>query len=438
MADPQLFNIESLDLEGRGIARNNGKVVFIAGALPGEQVLANIVRRKPSFDKANLVKVIKPSPQRVEPPCPHFGVCGGCAMQHLDIQTQLAIKQRSLEDALLHIGKVKAKQILPAIQGPTTGYRHRARLSVRLVHKKGGVLVGFRERSSSFVADMNSCLVMPRHVSDLLLPLRDLIGKLSCPNKIPQIEVAVGDQVTVLNLRHLVDLTTADISLLQSFAARHKIIWWLQAKGPETAQPLNPEEADLLAYALPAYGLRMHFRPYDFTQVNPHINQVLVSRALKLLAVNSSDRVADLFCGLGNFSLPLATIAKQVVGFEGSTSLVARAQEAADKNGLGANTSFSALNLFEVDINWLKDQGHFDKILIDPPREGAHAIAIALAQLPAANRPKRMVYVSCNPATLARDASILVNDGGWQLKAAGAINMFPHTAHIESIAVFES
>lgn len=437
MADTLTLNIESLDLEGRGIARNNGKVVFIDGALPGEQVLATIVRRKTSFDKARLLKVIKPSTQRVQPPCPHFGVCGGCAMQHLDISTQIAVKQRALEDALTHIGKVKPIQILPAIQGPSTAYRHRARLSVRSVRKKGQVLVGFRERGSSFVADMDSCLIMPDAVSDLLVPLRRLIENLSCPDRIPQIEVAIGDAAIVFNLRHLEELTDHDLQLLRQFASQHNIIWWLQPKGPESAYPLNPNDIDLLAYSLPAYGLRMHFRPTDFTQVNPYINQIMISRALNLLDLKSDDRVADLFCGLGNFSLPMATIAKQVIGIEGSPTLVARAQSDAQRHGLAEKTQFTSLNLFEVDKNWLINLGHFDKILIDPPREGAQAIASALAEMDSSQRPAKIVYVSCNPATLARDAGILCNDGNWRLKAVGAINMFPHTAHIESIAIFE-
>lgn len=437
MAEPQIFNIESLDLDGRGIARNDGKVVFVEGALPGEKVLATIVRSKPSFDKARLVKVLKASTQRVQPECPHFGVCGGCAVQHLDVQTQLAIKQRALEDALLHIGKVKAQQILPAIQGPDKAYRHRARLSVRLVHKKGGVLVGFRERASSYVADMDSCMILPPKVSKLLVPLRKLIGELSCPNRIPQIEVAVGDEVTVFNLRHLEPFNSNDIHLLESFAKQHGIIWWLQPKGPDSSHPLHPEDENLLAYSLPAYGLRMHFKPSDFTQVNPYINQTLVAKAMGLLQISSDDRVMDLFCGLGNFSLPLATQAKAVVGVEGSATLVARAQACANQHNLGTKTQFHSLNLFEVDSDWLKELGYFDKMLIDPPRDGAHAIAIALAGLAQHERPKKIVYVSCNPATLARDAGILVNEGGWQLKAAAAINMFPHTAHVESIAVFE-
>nr|WP_103035661.1 23S rRNA (uracil(1939)-C(5))-methyltransferase RlmD [Castellaniella caeni] len=431
------LEIESLDLEGQGIAHHEGKVIFVDGGLPGERVLARVTRRKPSYDKARVERVIRASAQRTTPPCPHFGVCGGCAMQHLEPNAQLAIKQRALEDALEHLGKVRPRQILPALQGPNWGYRHRARLSVRLVPKKGGVLVGFRERASSYVADIHQCLVLPPHVSALLMPLRTLIEGLSRPDRIPQIEVAVGDEATVFSLRHLEPLTDADIDRLRAFGTRHNVVWWLQPKGPETAHPLDPAQEDALAYALPAYGLRMHYRPADFTQVNPHINQALIARALTLLDVQPQDRVADLFCGLGNFSLPLATRARAVVGIEGSRTLVARAHEDAARQGLADKTSFTELNLFEVDADWLRGLGHFDRMLIDPPREGALAVAQALATLAPEERPRRVVYVSCNPATLARDAGVLCNVGGWVLRAAGAVNMFPHTAHVESIAVFE-
>lgn len=438
-AEPVLYplEIESLDLEGQGIAHHDGKVVFVEGALPGERVLARVTRRKPSFDKARVEQVLRPSSQRTQPPCPHFGVCGGCAMQHLEPAAQLAIKQRALEDALIHIGKVRPLQVLPALQGPTWGYRHRARLSVRLVPKKGGVLVGFREKASSYVADIRECRVLPAHVSALLMPLRSLIAGLSQPSRIPQIEVAVGDEATVFCLRHLEPLTGADIERLRAFGSQHRIVWWLQPKGPETAHPLDPAQIDALAYALPAYGLRMHYRPTDFTQVNPHINQALIARALSLLDVQPQDRVADLFCGLGNFSLPLATQAREVVGIEGSATLVARAREDAARQELAERTAFTELNLFEVDADWLRGLGHFDRMLIDPPREGALAVAQALAALAPHERPRRIVYVSCNPATLARDAGILHHVGGWTLRAAGAVNMFPHTAHVESIAVFE-
>lgn len=432
----EVLSIESLDLEARGVARREGKVVFVDGALPGERVQVSITRRKPSYDTARLEKILKPSAQRVQPPCPHFGVCGGCAMQHLDPAAQVAVKQRVLEDALWHIGRLHPDRVLPPMHGPSLGYRYRARLSVRVVRKKGGVLVGFRERRGSYVADMRECKVLPPHVSEMLMPLRTLVGSLAQPDRIPQIEVAVGDQTTALLLRHMEPLTSGDIVLLREFAARHQATWWLQPKGPETVHPLDAVDEGKLAYALPEFGLRMPYRPTDFTQVNHAINRTLISKALSLLELAPEHRVADLFCGLGNFTLPLATRAAQVVGIEGSSALTTRALEAARRHGLDSKTSFATLNLFEVDAEWLRKLGYFDRILIDPPREGAEAVARALAALAAEERPARMVYVSCNPATLARDAGILVHEGGYRLESAGVINMFPHTGHVESIAVF--
>ncbi|HEY0297244.1 MAG TPA: 23S rRNA (uracil(1939)-C(5))-methyltransferase RlmD, partial [Bordetella sp.] len=304
---PEVLNIESLDLEARGIARRDGKVIFVEGALPGERVTVSTVRRKPSYEIARVDEVLSPSSQRVEPRCPHFSVCGGCAMQHLEPSAQVAIKQRALEDTFVHIGKLKPARMLPPLHGPTWGYRYRARLSVRVVPKKGGVLVGFREKKSSYVVDMRECHVLPRHVSDLLLPLRAMIAAMSAPARLPQIEVALGDAATVLVLRHLEPLTGGDIAVLRAFAAEHGVQWWLQPKGPDTVHALEPEHADALAYALPEFGLRMPYRPTDFTQVNHAINRALISRALTLLGVQPTDRVADLFCGLGNFTLPLAT-----------------------------------------------------------------------------------------------------------------------------------
>lgn len=433
----EVLEIESLDLEARGIAHRDGKVIFVEGALPGEQVEARIVRRKPSYEKARTERVIRASSQRVEPVCPHFGVCGGCAMQHLDAQAQVAIKQRVLEDAFGHIGKIKPATVLPPMHGPAYHYRYRARLSVRLVQRKGGVLVGFRERHSSYVADMTECHVMPRHVSDMLVPLRRMVESLSIPDRIPQIEVAAGDECTALVLRHMEPLTEADHNVLRAFAKRWGVSWWLQPKGPDSVHLLDPDDEGRLAYALPEFGLRMQFRPTDFTQVNPHINRSLVSRALSLLEVQPGDRVADLFCGLGNFTLPLATRAREVIGIEGNSTLTARAQEGARAHGLQDKTRFTTLNLFEVDVEWLRELGRFDRMLIDPPREGAEAVAQALSALLDDERPLRIVYVSCNPATLARDAAILKHKGGYVLKAAGVVNMFPHTGHVESIAVFE-
>lgn len=432
-----IVEVESLDLEGQGVTHIEGKVVFVDGALPGETVEVEIVRRKKSFDKAKLLRVIKPSTQRVTPACPHFGVCGGCAMQHLHSSAQVAIKQRVLEDNLERLGKVSPEQILPPLHGPTWNYRYRARLSVRLVAKKGGVLIGFRERQSKYIADMTQCHVLPAHVSDLLVPLRRLIGSLSCPNRIPQIEVSVGDAVVALLLRHLEPLTEHDHALLHAFAQTHGVSWWLQPKGPDTVHPLIEGDEDRLFYTLPKYGLTMGYRPTDFTQVNHAVNRSLISRALTLLDPQPDDRVADMFCGLGNFTLPLATLTRHALGVEGSSALTERAIETARRHGLGDRVSFSTLNLFDIDETWLRSLGHIDRMLIDPPRDGAQELARALSTLSASERPRRIVYVSCSPATLARDAGILVHTGGYRLRSAGVINMFAHTGHVESIAVFE-
>lgn len=432
----EVLVVESLDLEARGIARREGKVVFIEGALPFEKVTVHTLRSKASYEVARVVDIHRQSSARVEPRCPHFGMCGGCVMQHLDAAAQVAIKQRALEDSLSHIGSLKPERVLPPLHGPTWGYRYRARLSVKWVAKKGTVLVGFHERKSSFVADIKTCYVLPPHVAALLMPLRQMVQALSVPDRVPQIEVSVGDQVTALVLRHMTPLTDDDLLVLRNFATEHNIQWWLQSKGPETVHALEPEHESQLAYTLPEFGLRMPYRPTDFTQVNHQINRALISRALMLLGVQPDDRVADMFCGLGNFSLPLATQAREVVGIEGSVTLTQRAQQAAIESNIH-NAHFETLNLFEVDLTWLFGLGRFDRMLIDPPREGAQALCTALAQMSADQRPVRIVYVSCNPATLARDAATLVTEGGFKLVAAGVVNMFPHTGHVESIAVFE-
>ncbi len=433
------LRIEALDLEARGVAhRADGKVVFAAGALPGEEVRVRITRSKAKWEQGEAVAWRRAAFTRVQPRCPHFGVCGGCSMQHIDPQAQVAFKQRTLEDDLWHLAQVRPQTMLRPLAGPSWGYRHRARLTVRLVHKKGGVLVGFHERGSTYVADMRSCDILPPHVSALLLPLRALIAGLSCPDRLPQIELAVGEAQTVFVLRHLEPLAAADLKALAAFGLEHDVQWWLQPGGPHTAAPLDPQDPPL-AYALPEFGVRMPFKPTDFTQVNHRINQALVSRALRLLAPQANERVADWFCGLGNFTLPLATRAAQVLGVEGSEALVQRARDNAAANGLQRNTRFETRNLFDMDASALQQLGAFDKWLVDPPREGALALCKALVESRAAGlqAPARIVYVSCNPATLARDAGMLVHQGGYALKSAGVVNMFPHTSHIESIAVFE-
>ena len=438
------LSVESLDLEGQGVAHNaEGKVVFIEGALPGEQVQVSVFRRKNNWEQATWVALRRESPQRVVPQCRHFGTCGGCKMQHFQAGAQLASKQRALEDGLWHLAKVRAEQLLRPIEGPAWGYRYRARLSVRYVVKKSKVLVGFHERKSSYVADMDSCEVLPQHLSDLLVPLAKLIEGMDQRDRLPQIEVAVGDDATALVLRHLQPLTDADLQRLRDFSALHQVQWWLQPQGPATVHPLDPTVTDL-SYQLPEFGITMRFKPTDFTQVNHQINRALVARALRLLAAQADERVIDWFCGLGNFTLPIATSAREVLGIEGSEALVARSRENAALNGLTAKAHFKASNLFEIDARALAELGHADKWLVDPPREGAFALVKALADVaadPAAAPgyvlPKRIVYVSCNPATLARDAGLLVHQAGYVLSAASAVNMFPHTAHVESLAVFD-
>ena len=428
-----MVTIESLDQEGRGVARADGKVIFVDGALPGEVVTYSSFRRKPKFEVAKAGSILHASSQRVAPRCRHFGVCGGCSLQHLDPLAQVAMKQRKLEDDLWHIGRVEAEAMLPPVYGPFWGYRHRARFTVRDVPKKGGVLVGFHERRSSFVADMDSCEVVPARISRLLVPLRALVGSLSIKRELPQIELAVGDDVDILVLRVLRAPSPADETLLRTFADAHGVHLWLQPKGPESAFPFHPADAPALGYRLHEFGVEIRFRPTDFTQVNLAINRVLIRRAIALLDPQPAERIGDLFCGLGNFTLPIARRGAQVTGIEGSTEMLARAATNADRNGLAGCVRFVESNLFEVDAKKLRAFGAFDKLLIDPPRDGA----IAVAQSLEAPFPSRIVYVSCSPATLARDAGILVNVQGYRLKAIGVVNMFPHTSHVESIALFE-
>jgi 23S rRNA (uracil1939-C5)-methyltransferase len=468
--------VKSLDLEAQGVAHKpDGKVVFIEGALPFEVVSARIHRTKSSFEKGSLSEIHQESSQRVRPACPHFGLhegaCGGCKMQHLHVSAQVAVKQRVMEDNLWHIGKVKPDNVLRPIEGPAWGYRYRARISVRFVRKKGAVLIGFHERKSHFVADMKECHVLAPVMSAMLLPLRALIASMDAAQTLPQLELAMGDeavaggpaQVIALVLRHMEPLSLADLERLRAFAAqRPGLQWWLQAKGPDAIVRLDEwpgHETAQLAYQLPEFGITMPFKPTDFTQVNPFINRVLVLRALGLLAVGKNERVIDWFCGLGNFTLALARQAREVLGVEGAESLVARSREnhalnaaASDVHQPLAPTRFVARNLFEMTPDRLRSDGTADKWLIDPPREGAFALVQALAALNQAVAhapevyggvvaawapPRRIVYVSCNPATLARDAGVLVAEAGYRCTSAGVVNMFPHTAHVESMAVFD-
>jgi len=425
--------IESLDHEGRGVAHLSGKTIFIEGALPLERVEFVSHRKKANYELASAVHVFKESALRTRPRCPHFGVCGGCSMQHLDPVGQAAAKQRVLEDAFWHVGRVKPDVIYPAIYGPSWGYRSRARLAVRLVQKKGGVLVGFHEKRSSNVADMDSCDVVPADISAMLPTLRALVAALSIRDRMPQIEVAVGDQVTVLVLRVLQPPTAADEVRIKAYADDNAVQIWLQLGGPESARPFHPLDSPPLSYTLPDFDLHLAFRPTDFTQVNHGINRSLVRRAMSLLAPLPDERIGDLFCGLGNFTLPIARCGAHAIGVEGSAALVARAHDNAEHNGLAALTTFSVANLFEATEASVAALGKLDKLLIDPPREGAMAVVKALSK----KGPARIVYISCSPATLARDAGVLVHEQGYRLRGAGIANMFPQTSHVESIALFE-
>ena len=429
----QTYTIESLDQEGRGIARRDGKTIFIEGALTGEVVTASVYRKKPSYENANVQRIVRESSQRVTPGCVYFGRCGGCSLQHLDARAQVAAKQRVLEDTLRHIGKVSAGQMLSPIYGPTWGYRRRARMTARYVFKKGGSLIGFHEKRSSFVADMISCEVLPPRISKLLPLLRELVGNLSIRERMPQIEVACGDVADVLVFRVLEPPSLEDKAHLKAFAETHGLHVYLQPKGPETAYPFWPDQPADLYYTLPEFNVKMPFFPTEFTQVNHEMNRVLVHRALSLLAPRAGERVADMFCGIGNFSLPIARSGARVTGIEGSASLVQRAAENSAYNGLSENVQYQTMNLFEINADAFAALGRFDRMVIDPPRDGAAEVVKALVSAP----PARIVYVSCNPATLARDASMLVHEQGYVLSAAGVVNMFPHTAHVESIAVFD-
>jgi 23S rRNA (uracil1939-C5)-methyltransferase len=433
--------IESLDQEGRGVAHVDGKTIFIDGALPNEQVTYQSQRIKPSYEVANVVEVLMPSAQRVTPKCPHYGLCGGCKLQHMEPTAQVTAKQQMLEADLWHIGKVKAENMLPPLYGPTWGYRHKARLSVKYVQKKERVLVGFNEKGTRFVADMNSCEVLVPEVSALIAPLQAMIFELSIRDKLPQIELAVGEdssntregaKVIVLILRIMDALNANDEMLLKAFADNHKVQIWTQTKGPDTIKPFYPIPAPILAYSLPEFDLNYPFKPNEFTQVNPQINREMVSCAVQLLAPKAGENIVDFFCGIGNFTLPIARSGAQVLGLEGLENLVERANESAALNKI-VNVKFGVADLFKMTTESLAELGEFDKWLIDPPRDGAHELVKAITENTA---PKVIVYVSCNPATLARDAGILVNEKGYKLESAGVINMFPHTAHIESIALF--
>lgn len=426
--------IESLDHEGRGIAHADGKVIFIEGALTRELVTYSTYRKKNNFEQAKVGQILRNSFMRVQPKCASFGVCGGCSMQHLDAGAQVAVKQRVLEDNLQRIGKVNPEVILAPIYGQPWAYRQRARLSVRHVLKKEKTLVGFREQNGKYVADLSHCEILTPKIASLLPLLAKLNEGFTSRDIVPQIEAAVGDKVDVLVLRILAPLSSSDEASIKAFADKHQVQFWTQTGGPDTVKPFYPLDAPALSYSLPEFGVTMPFAPTEFTQVNSDLNRLMVSRAMRLLQPQAHERIADFFCGLGNFTLPIARSGAEVVGVEGSDALVKRALQSAQYNGLSANTTFRSMNLFDMTESVLAQLGKFDKWLIDPPRDGAVELVKAITPQ---TTPNRIVYVSCNPGTLARDAEVLVHAKGYVLKAAGVMNMFPQTSHVESIAVFE-
>ncbi|MGB5309379.1 MAG: 23S rRNA (uracil(1939)-C(5))-methyltransferase RlmD [Arenicellales bacterium] len=425
-------SIESLTNDSRGVAHHEGKAVFVEGGLPGEVVRCQTTRRTRNYDTANVLEVLEASDDRVQPRCSAAGVCGGCSLQHMSESSQIHAKQQVLLENLQQIGKVQPESTLPPLQGPHWNYRRKARLGVKFVPKKGGVLVGFREKQSGYLAVMDSCEVLDERFSNLILPLRELVAGLSIAKRIPQIEIAAGDDSAVLVFRNLEPISGTDQELLKGFAQQHQLSILLQPAGPDSIQALYPGKQELLQYRLDKWDVAIRFRPTDFTQVNASINQSMISLALKLLSAEEGDEVLDLFCGIGNFTLPLARVCKHVTGIEGDSVLVKMARDNASYNGL-SNAQFITANLYDtpLDGSWLHRK--WDRILLDPPRSGAMEVIERLPEL----KPKRIVYVSCNPATLARDADILVNKYGYRLKAAGVMDMFPHTKHVESIAVFD-
>jgi len=429
--EPVSAKIESLSHEGRGIARVEGKTVFVNGALPGEDALFQYKKQRPKYDEAHALEISNPAAERIEPKCEFFGLCGGCSLQHMQHGFQIEHKQSVLMEQLTHIGKVKPKSVIPPLTGPVWGYRHKARLGVKYVDKKERVLVGFREKYSPFVADMNSCEVLHPSVGKLIEPLQCLITELSLIRQIPQIEVAIGDDVTALIFRHLADFNDEDMTRLKAFAEKYNIDIYLQSGGLDSVVPLDGITPRQLSYALTEFDVTLNFLPTDFTQVNLEINRAMVPRALGLLKVNSEDNVLDLFCGIGNFTLPLARKAASVLGVEGEHGLVERAKQNAVLNNIN-NVEFRAIDLAKDDLNEDFLKSGFNKLLLDPARNGAQEV-IEKMNLKLIDR---IVYVSCNPSTLARDAGILVNDKGFKLEQAGVMDMFPHTTHVESIAVF--
>ena len=428
------IEITSIDNEGRGIGHLNEKIIFVDNALINETVRFRILKKKKNILFARSEEVLKESTQRVAPICKVYGICGGCSMQHFEISTQLAYKQRAFEDTLKHVGKVIPETILSAISGPLDSYRHKARFRVKFVKKKNKVLIGFNEKKSHFLTDMEMCAVVPIKISMLLKPLQLLFNTLSIKDKIPQIEYASNQKRHIMVVRILEELSDVDIKSLKLFQDFHKIEFWTQTKGYDTIKPLVNEMDTEIIYSNIEFDLHFFFQPTSFTQINPFINLVLIRRAMALLQPKKDELIVDFFAGLGNFTLPIATFGSSVIGVEGDDALVESGHKNATRNNLSKNVNFIKIDLFNAKQEDIKLLGKADKWLIDPPRDGAlNLVNLINADI----QPKKIVYISCNPATLARDANILINEKGYNFTKSGILNMFPHTSHVESISLFE-
>lgn len=434
--EPVRCDVETLSHDGRGIARQDGKVLFVDGALPGEKVMAKVVSTRSKFDELRTLEVLESAPDRQAPPCEFADLCGGCSLQHMSSDAQIRFKENTLREQFAHFGGIEPEEwIAPLRPGSTLGYRRKARMGVRYVRARESVLVGFREKRNSFLTDIDRCVVLDPRIGERIIPLRELLHGMDAYARIPQVEVACGDDTAAMVFRNMEDLSGGDREKLIAFGQAHDLHIYLQPKGPNTVHRIWPESAgrddERLSYRLDAFDLTMEFHPMDFTQVNADINKDMVNRAVEWLDVQPGERVLDLFCGLGNFTLPLARKGGQVVGVEGDDAMVVRGSENAKLNGL-ENVSFHGADLHGdfTGQSWAKEG--FDKILIDPPRSGAEDICKYLTAFGA----RSIVYVSCNPATLARDAGVMARNG-YRLVRAGVMDMFPHTTHVESIALFE-
>ena len=425
-------NIVDITLEGKGVADQEGKVVFVPFTIPGERVSFERARRKKKFDEAKLIEVLEASPDRVTPQCEYFTHCGGCSIQHISEQAQIEFKQKSVIDTLHRIGKVTPENVLAPVVDKAWGYRRRARLAVKYVEKKGRALVGFREYSAPFVADMWSCEVLHPDIASLIKPLSNMISQFSIKDKLPQVECSVAENATALVFRVLAEPSEQDIDMLAEFAQQYSVRVYLQSKGPSTVTPLNNEIFEPpLAYSLPPFGIKMEFLPIDFIQVHNEINQKMVQQAIDWLQLEDDQHVLDLFCGLGNFSLPVAQHVASVFGIEGDKDLVDRARHNAHINNL-QNVEFKKEDLFKIDgkCAWLAKQ--WDAVIIDPPRAGAREVIELISKI----NPSKLLYISCHPGTLARDADVLVNTLGYRMEKMNVLNMFPHTGHVETMALF--